>query len=427
VRDLVGHRPSLRRRRPAPQPILADRRPVTSGSGPCYGPAPMATTAETTSTTTVSRLLATEIAALGVPHVFSLMGEDTAALITSLVDDHGLELLTMRHESAAVMAADSYSWATGGLGVCVLSHGPGFTNGLTALTTAARSERKLLVVAGHDAHRPGMRPEMKRTDQAAHAAAAGLGFFLARDAEHAPQALAEAVAHAVTGRVALLAVPVDVLNSATSPARSEPRGLPASAAEPARSPSPEDVERVSAMLAEARRPLLVAGRGALHARDELLALAERTGALVGTTLLGKGLFRGHRLDAGVVGGWASDPVRPLLDDVDLVVAFGASLNSFTLAFGNLFGSIPIVQVDVDPSHLGAHYPVTVGVVADSRAAAEALVRAAGEPPADPELHRPDVLERIARPLYLGGDESVEGRADGSVLAAILDEMLPAER
>jgi thiamine pyrophosphate-dependent acetolactate synthase large subunit-like protein len=192
-------------------------------------------------------------------------------------------------------------------------------------------------------------------------------------------------------------------------------------------PSQAEIEEILRLLAGARRPLVVAGRGGIHAKEELIALAERTGALLGTSLLGKDLFRGHRLDLGIVGGWASDAARPLLDELDLVLVFGASLNSFTMAFGNLFKSTPIVQVDIDASHLGANYPVQLGIAGDSRATAKRLLKALPEAPADPELHRPETLERIAQPLYLGDDESSETEADPRVLATILDELLPAQR
>ena len=376
----------------------------------------------------LSRVFAAELARLGVQHVFNLMGEDTAPLVTALAHEHRAAVFTTRHESAAVMAADSYAWATNDLAVCVLSHGPGFSNGLTALTTAARSHRKVLLIAGHDARNSGMRPEVKRSDQAALAAAAGAAFFVVRDVADAVATLHDAAESAASGRTAVLLVPADVLNAEVDivPSSRHARRGTAPEGAPVPAPTPEDLARVAAMLRNARKPLIVAGRGALHAKGELVQLAERTGALLGTSLLGHGLFHANPLNVGIVGGWASDSVRPLLDEFDAVVVFGASLNSFTMAFGNLFRRATIMQVDIDRARLGANHPVAVAVVADSKEMADALLSVIEMKP-NPELHRPEVLERIRQPLYMGDDESVDGKADPRVLASLLDQMLPDAR
>lgn len=280
-----------------------------------------------TATRTVSQLIAAQLADLSVRTVFSLMGEDTAALVTTLSTEHECDVYATRHEAAAVMAADSFAWATGALGVAILSHGPGFTNGLTAAISAVRAERMLLVIAGHDAHESVMKPDLKRSDQAGFARAAGLSACVAQDSQSVESALSRAVSEARAGRPALLSVPVDVLNGPASetPSVSEPRDDP----QPAACPQASEIDQLVAWIGRSSRPLLLAGGGALGAGTQLEALGDRTGALLGTTLVGRGLFHGHRLDIGLVGGWAGDAARPLLDEVDLVIAFGASLNSFT--------------------------------------------------------------------------------------------------
>ena len=374
---------------------------------------------------TLSHALAARVAGLGIEKAFGLMGEDTAAFAASLTEDHGIDVYAMRHEAAAVMAADALSWSTDSLAVAIASHGPGFTNTATAAATAAKGGRKVLIVTGDNAVRAGMKPELKRIDQEAFAQSLGLAYFRVGEAATAGDVLDAATASARAGRTAVFAIPVDVLNG---PASDLPDAAPAQVLEgdDDLEPSDQAVARVAELLAAAQRPLIIGGRGAIHAERELIELAERSGALLGTTLLGKGLFADHRLNLGIVGGWASDPARPVLDEFDVALVFGASLNSFTMAFGNLFQSATLIHVDRERSHIGANYNADVGVVADSRATARRLLERVPARNAAP-LHEQHELARIAQPLYLGEDESVPGEADPRVLVQALDDMLPRER
>jgi acetolactate synthase-1/2/3 large subunit len=127
----------------------------------------------------------------------------------------------------------------------------------------------------------------------------------------------------------------------------------------------------------------------------MTALAERTGALLGTSLLAKSLFRGHPLDIGVVGGFATETARRLLAAVDCLVAFGASLNVFTRAHGSLFDGARIVQVDVDPAQIGRFGRVDVGVVGDARATATELLRQLEPLPAGARFNSSAMRAQIA--------------------------------
>ena len=372
---------------------------------------------------TVSQFLAERLTDLAVTSVFGLMGEDTAALVTALAHQQGVDVVTTRHEAAAVMAADSFAWATDGLGIAILSHGPGFTNGLTAAISAVRADRQLLLIAGHDATNPVMTPDLKRSDQAGIARAAGVAVYVARDAEAVASSTARAVDEARSGRTVLLSIPVDVLNGPASMV-SAPETVP-EAGRRAR-PAASDIAQLATLLGQSQRPLILAGRGALGARAELEELGDQAGALLGTTLVGRGLFHGHPRDVGLIGGWASDSARPLLDGVDLVVAFGASLNSFTLAFGNLFTRARVVQIDVDPARLGVNRAVHMGIVGDSAESAAALVACLDSHQAA-STGGPRAPVPEAGRLFLGEDRSVQSESDPDVLAAILDEIIPEPR
>ena len=373
--------------------------------------------------------------ASGIRVAFGLMGEDTANLISDF-DRVGLQYYAAFHENVAVSMAGGYAWASDDVGVAVISRGPGITNAMSALAAAGRAGRRLLVITGEAAMGSGRSIDNKaRVPQAVLASAAGLEYHTATNPAETLDALRAATASAAAGRPALLAIPIDLLDqpmpsgavhhewSAPALSASSDRGL---------GPSDADVEAVLELLAGSRRPLILAGRGAARsgARDQLIALAERVGGLLGTSLMARDLFVGEPLDFGLVGGCASALGRSLLADIDCVLAFGASLNVFTTAVGSLFQGIPVVQFDIDPTSAERSFVTTErSVTADARAAAEALLGALGTGGGEEHpLHDPLVLEQLADLQRLdGSDDSTSAAIDPRVLIANLDGLLAKDR
>jgi acetolactate synthase-1/2/3 large subunit len=370
--------------------------------------------------------------------LFGLVGEDTAALVTAL-SSRGVRYLGTRHESAAVAMADGYSWATGDLAVATVTRGPGLTNALTACRTAVGGRRQVLILTG-DAPTDGGGPFYKNLDQRAICAAVGLAYHRASGHDDVLAELEAAIASALTGRPTVYAVPADVLHG-VMPADAATGATAIGYDQPARQaappePSAKDIDRVAELLAASSRPLLLAGRGACDpaSRAALLGLAELSGALVGTTLLAKGLFRGSRYDLGVVGGFGTDRAAPLLARVDLVVSFGASLNPFTTAHGTLFRDATVVRIDSDPAAATAAdrpwsaYPADEVIVADGPGFAVALLRrwqeAQGDKPYRP--HQPEALAALSSPAVVGDASNAAG-LDPVTIAAELDRCLPADR
>jgi thiamine pyrophosphate-dependent acetolactate synthase large subunit-like protein len=178
------------------------------------------------------------------------------------------------------------------------------------------------------------------------------------------------------------------------------------------------------MLGAARRPVLLAGRGAEHARDELAALADHLGAVLATTLMAAGLFGDHPCGAGVAGGLARPGVRRLLGEADLVVTFGAGLNRWTADHGALFPDAKVASVDTDPSAIGARWPVDHGVVGDAALVARALCETM------PEGGNAPCSAAAVQAVGEGNPfEEVceEGRIDPRAFIRICAERLPAER
>ena len=189
------------------------------------------------------------------------------------------------------------------------------------------------------------------------------------------------------------------------------------------------VEELAARLAAARRPVFLAGRGARHARAELVALADRTGALLATSAVAHGLFAGSPWSLGISGGFATPLAAELIRDADLLVGWGCALTMWTLRHGRLVGpDTAVVQVDLDPDALGAHHPVALGVLGDTAEAAAAVTAlvAAAAGYRSPALAARLAAEGRWRDVPYA-DESDGELVDPRTLSVALDDALPAER
>jgi thiamine pyrophosphate-dependent acetolactate synthase large subunit-like protein len=381
----------------------------------------------------VSEAVAEELSRLGVRTAFALMSEEVAQLIVEL-ERAGMRLLTSRHEAGAVGMADGFGRATDWPALAVIGRGPGLSNAMTALTTAARHRTPLLVLVG--APPSGARPdrEIKHIEQETMLSGAGIAQVKLGDPARIHANLAAAHARAARGETVVVSLPVDILEAEVADAGDRPMSLPL----PPAAETPLDLEAITLvadLLAEtwaAGRTVILAGRGAVQsgARAQLVGLADRTGSLLGTTLMANSFFAGHPFDVGVVGSFSPPGVGELVRNADLILAFGAALNPFTTYGGSLFGKARVAQFDVSASAFGRFLEPDIAVLGDARSAAEALFG---------ELERrghhsggyrqPEVAGRIAhaRADLDFADQSRAGAIDPRALMRALDGVLPADR
>ncbi len=378
---------------------------------------------------TGAEALAAAVAAEGTEVVFGVLGDGNLHWVPPLVERHGVRYVAVRHEAAAVAMADGYARATGRPGVCTTTQGPGLTQTATTLTEARRARSPVVLISGdtkrgfHD-HAQDIAQEPFALATAGAYRGAGLPETLAKD-------VGESFRHVRLGRGPIvLGVPLDVQTGTVGEDWSY---VPSAAMVPPpqrAQPDPERVAAVAELLSEARRPVLLAGRGAVHAgaRDELLALAERIGAVLTTSLQAKGWFAGEPWDLGIAGGFSHDLCREVLGQADLVLAVGARLNRFTVAHGSLFPQAALVQVDADPEAIGHTAAFDDAIVADARATAAALLGALG-PGRARGLRDEELLGRIAAfDPRAGLSFAPPGAgADPQEVALICDELLPRGR
>ena len=371
----------------------------------------------------VSEAVGRTLHRLGGDVVFGLMGSGNLA-VTNAVVAAGGRFFSSRHETGAVCMADGYARVSGRLGVASVHQGPGLTNAVTGLTEAAKSRTPLVLLA---ADTPAVQIRSNfRIDQAALVESVGA----VAERVYGPATVVADVTRAVRRaqierRAVVLMLPLDVQAAETE--LSDPPPAPALA--PVR---PGSLDAVLDALAGAERPAIIAGRGAVlsGAGPVLRRLGELSGAVLATSAVANGLFAGDPFAVGISGGFASPTAQRLLGESDVVIAFGAALNMWTTRHGGLIGpSATVIQVDRDEEAIGAHRPVSLGVVGDARSVAEELV-AGLAPSRDFAAARRSVA--LAAEIAAGRwrDEPYEESRewlDPRTLSIALDDLLPEER
>jgi acetolactate synthase-1/2/3 large subunit len=369
------------------------------------------------------------LAKLGAEVVFGVVGSGNFHVTNALIAG-GARFVAARHEGGATVMADAWARTTGRPGVVSVHQGPGLTNAMTGIAEAAKSRTPLVVLA---AEAPEVRSNF-HVDVAALAAAVGAVPERLYSPASALADVQRAYQTALGRRTVILALPLNV-QAADFPAgtmQAGPRTYP-----PA--PSAEAVTAVAAVLRGASQPVFIAGRGArgragrASARAEIERLADACGALLATSAVAKGLFRGNPWDLDVSGGFASPLAAELITGADLIIGWGSSLNMWTMRHGKLIGTgATLIQVDDDPTALGAHRPVHLGVLGDVAETARAVADALPPDLAGTAGYRtPELRERIARQVRWRDvpftDESDGQRIDPRALSIALDDLLPAER
>ncbi len=351
----------------------------------------MATMGDTTSTTTGGAQIARLLAAEGVEVVFGII-DGTYFGLTRALGEHGIRLVSPRHEATALHMAGAYARLTGGLGVAIASNGPGAANALSgAAVEQGEGNRVLLLTSWRRSplDRPGRVGAYQWFDQPAAFRAVTTWSESVPSFDRLPELVGRALSACWSGRpgVVHLTVPEDVVNG-TVPATAAvgsavPEGVgPAVGTSVRRRPTPvptappDAVAATADLLVGARAPLIHAGSGVAWAgaHDELQAVAELAGAAVTTSWAARDVI--DERAAVAVPMPLVDLVQRVRVEADVVLVVGSRLGET-----DFWGKAPywgrpadqrVVQVDVDPSIIGAQRPVELGVVADARSFLGAL-------------------------------------------------------
>ena len=375
---------------------------------------------------TVAEAVGRTIAQLGATHVFGVVGSGNFYATNGAIHG-GVPFTATRHEMGAACMADAYSRATGKVAVVTVHQGCGLTNAMTGITEAAKCHSRVLVISGDT--RNGNVTSNFYIDQDAAVRALGA---VAERIHSARTAIADAarafITCAIERKTVVLSMPIDIQEELTEWDESLVPPLPERA--PA-GPSEASVQRIADLLQGAQRPVIVGGRGAWHAREELSRLAELSGALLITSAAGRGTFAGHEWALDIMGGFATDGSAELVGKADVMVAFGAGLNDWTTRNGTLLRDKTVVQVDDRLDAIGWHNPVDVGVVGDSALTATAVADELERRGVHQTGYRtPDTADRVAKWRYWSDvpyePRIADDRVDPQAFSNALDRLLPLE-
>jgi thiamine pyrophosphate-dependent acetolactate synthase large subunit-like protein len=322
----------------------------------------------------VSEALAEAFISEETENVFGLMGDANLHWWSEMAG-RGTRMVSARHETAAVAMADGYAQATGRVGVATVTCGPALVHTATPLTAASRGRTPLVLFAGDTP--PATLGNSQDVDQRRVAELCEAGFVAVRSPATVADDVWTAFYRARTeSRPIVLNVPMD-LQSIAYPGewRYEPS---LELTQPPQRPVPDSAAcgTVADLVAEAHRPVVLVGRGAMAsgARSSVLALARRVGALIATTMPAKGWLDDDEFAVGIVGPLASAIGQELFSEADLVIAVGAGLDRYTTTDGGAaFPKARIVSVTTTPTIKGGSRRPDLFLTGDADACVRALV------------------------------------------------------
>ncbi len=359
----------------------------------------------------------------GVETLFGLMGDANLFTVDHYVRELKGRYVPAVHEGGAVLMALGYASVTGDVGAVTITHGPAVSNAVTALIEGSKGTLPIVLLCGDT---PVEDPDHQQAvAQRALIEATGAGIKQLKSAATVAGDVATAFRRARLERRPI------VLNMPSSLMWEQTDYEAASTAVPPLPVSPGEGDALNdaiGIIASARRPLILAGRGAKQARSALLKLAERIGAPVATTLKAKGLFNGAPFDLGVCGTVSTPAAADVIGSTDCVIAFGAGFSRFTTSHGSYLDGVRVVQIDDDARQLGRRHSPDAMLVGDPAETAEVILRWLDE--ADiPSSQATDTIDAKAlrEGFPLPSPSNAPGTVDFSHALQRIDAALPDDR
>jgi acetolactate synthase-1/2/3 large subunit len=302
--------------------------------------------------------------------IFGIPGGAILPAYDPLFDSKKVRHILVRHEQGAGHAATGYAQATGRVGVCMATSGPGATNLVTPIADAYMDSVPLVAITGQ------VPSAAIGTDAFQEADICGITMpitkhnFLVQNADDIPRTLAEAFHIAATGRPGPVLVDIakDALQAETS--FEWPVELHLPGYRPAAKPHGKQVREAARLIVESQRPVLYVGGGVLkaHATDELRVLAELTGVPVVTTLMARGAFPdSHAQHLGMPGMHGTVSAVTALQRSDLLITLGARFDDrVTGKLSSFAPDAKVIHADIDPAEISKNRTADVPIVGDVR-------------------------------------------------------------
>jgi len=312
----------------------------------------------------------------GVEVIFGFPGGAVLPLYDTLSQYPQLRHILVRHEQGAAHAADGYARATGKVGVCMATSGPGATNLVTGIANAHLDSSPVVAITGQVARPFIGKDAFQEVDISGITLPITKHNYLVLDVGSLAKIVKEAFYLARTGRPGpiLIDVPRDVFIEQTE--FNYPSQVDLPGYKPTLQGHPAQIKKAAKLINEAQRPLIIGGRGIIisGAYAELKQLAETAQIPVITTLLGIGCFpESHILSFGMLGMHGMAYANMAVEAADVIIAIGMRFDD--RATGNVSEFAPhasIIHIDIDPAEIGKNVPVVVPIVGDVKLVLNAL-------------------------------------------------------
>lgn len=312
----------------------------------------------------------------GVNTIFGYPGGAVIDLYDELMNAEDLTHVLVRHEQAAVHAADGYARVTGEVGVALLTSGPGATNGVTGIATAYLDSIPLVILTGQVPTPLIGNDAFQEVDIVGITRPCTKHNFLVNKKEELVQVLREAFHIARTGRPGpvLVDLPKDLVKGTVPfPAR---KAIKMQNYQPTYQPHPVQIEKACRLIMKARQPVLYVGGGVIlsNASEELRALALKLDIPVTMTLMGLGSFPGtHELSMGMLGMHGTYTANMAVSQCDLLISVGARFDDRVTGTLDTFApNAEIIHIDIDPTSISKNVKVDVPIVSDCKLALKAM-------------------------------------------------------
>ena len=359
----------------------------------------------------------------GVDTIFGYPGGAVIPIYDMIYQFPDIQHILVRHEQGAGHMAEGYALATGKVGVCLATSGPGATNLVTPIADAMMDSVPLVAITGQ------VKTSSIGTDAFQEADITGITMpitkhnWLVKDVTKLPEIIAEAFHIARSGRPGpvLIDIPVDISRAEFEYTPVEEVNIPSF--KPTTRGHSRQIQRAAELIAEAKRPVLYVGGGAIYsdAYAEVKDLAERTDTPVTTTLKGLGAFpETHPLSLGMLGMHGTAYANYAISECDLLIAVGARFDDrVTGKVDEWVPTAKIIHIDVDPAEIGKVLAADVPIVGDVKAVLTELLKIV-EP-----AHHPDWHARVSQwkqdfPLHYPADGILHGQYVIEQIGAVSD-------
>jgi acetolactate synthase-1/2/3 large subunit len=322
--------------------------------------------------------LVNALEAAGVEVMFGIPGGAILPAYDPIFDSKIRHIL-VRHEQGAGHAATGYAQATGRVGVCIATSGPGATNLVTPLADAQMDSVPIVAITGQVPSAAIGTDAFQEADIRGVTMPVTKHNYLITDPADIPRAIAEAFHIASTGRPGAVLVDIakDALQKETT--FNYPKSVSLAGYNPVLEPKSEAISDAAALIAQSKKPVLYVGGGVIKAdaAKELMQLAEITGAPVVTTLMARGAFPdSHKQHLGMPGMHGTVAAVTALQKADLLITLGARFDDRVTGKLSTFApNAKIIHADIDPAEIGKNRHADVAVVGDLKNVLRALVPA----------------------------------------------------